>query len=678
MLDLSANITAPIKGGKRVRGHTYIHISLLSEQPDAVRIFVETARRRAGIDGDAFNVIRFSDLGDEIGLLNYPRFFEDPFPSLAVAHLINMTTKRVRRTDFSSRDNPPILHRKELLLYSEHPSTPQFATLTASLEELGVFADSLRIGYRKFWGDRLASRGIKIVDHAVVASAAREVIVEDERNIARHRTAIARDRISTPMQALARHGLLIPERNVLDYGCGQGDDVRALQAGGIPAVGWDPHFSPDVAHETADIVNLGFVLNVIEEPSERLKTVRRAFDLARQCLSVAVMITGKGDINGLHAYRDGYLTQRNTFQKYYRQDEIKTFLESALDMEAIAVAPGIFFIFRDKILEQRFFLDRQRRILFPLAPELRPPLDRPNLAERRLGALRPIFERLWQQMLEFGRPLVEEEVPPDLLSEIKDKVGSLRRAERLGSLPENIEKLAASGNARREDLLVYFGLNLFSGRTRYSMLAPEIQRDIKAFLGNAKGAFEAGRALLFSVGKPEVVEDACRKASANCLGYLQEGESLQIHSALINRLPAALRCYVGCAAKLYGDIDTADLVKIHVRSGKLTLLFYDDFDLSPLPRLRERIKIDMRAQKIDFFQYSTETQSQLLLLKSRYMTTDQPGYHQQKSFDDALVKLGLFDFADYGPSADAFKSTLSGAGYTVRGFSLEKSGQPRI
>jgi DNA phosphorothioation-associated putative methyltransferase len=511
------------------------------------------------------------------------------------------------------------------------------------------------------------------VDHALVESPVKEDAIQVPKEIARHRTAIVRDRLSAPMQALARHGLLIPERGVLDYGCGQGDDIRALQAGGIRVTGWDPHYEPGAVLEPADIVNLGFVLNVIEEPSERLKTVRRAFGLAQQCLAVAVMVVGKGDTNGGHrAYRDGVLTKRETFQKYYRQEEIKTFLDRALDTEAIAVAPGIFFIFRDKILEQRFLLDRQRRIQFPLSPELRPPLDRPTLAERRLELLRPIVERLWQLMLEFGRPLVEEEVGPDLLLEIKNQIGSLRRAERIGSSPENVQKLIASGNARRQDLLVYFGLNLFNQRTRYSMLAPELQRDIKAFLGNAKGAFEAGRALLFSVGKPEVIHNACQQACASGLGYLIEGESLQVHSALINRLPAPLRCYAGCAAKLYGDIDTADLVKIHVRSGKLTLLFYDDFDSSPVPRLRERIKINMREQKIDFFQYSKDAESQLLFLKSRYMTAAQPGYDQQKSFDDALVKIGFFDFSEYGPPADVFFATLSGAGYTVSGFNLER------
>ena len=84
----------------------------------------------------------------------------------------------------------------------------------------------------------------------------------------------------------------------------------------------------------------------------------------------------------------------------------------------------------------------------------------------------------------------------------------------------------------------------------------------------------------------------------------------------------------------------------------------------------------MREQKIDFFQYSKDVDSQILLLKSRYMTVDQPGYDQQKSFDDALVKLGLFDFSDYGPSADVFTSTLSNAGYAVRGFSIESHDNP--
>ena len=292
------------------------------------------------------------------------------------------------------------------------------------------------------------------------------------------------------------------------------------------------------------------------------------------------------------------------------------------------------------------------------------------IAEKRLEVLRPLLERLWRQMIDMGRPVVEEEIDPEFLTEIQSEVGSLRRAERLASSQFDAQELIAAGNARREDLSVYFGLNLFNGRTRYSTLVPELQRDIKVFYGSAGNAFEAARALLFSVGKPDVIDEACGKASAAGLGYLVEGQSLQIHSSQINRLPAALRCYVGCATKLYGDIETADLVKIHIRSGKVSLLFYNDFDASPLPRLRERVKINMRTQRIDFFQYANEDESQLLYLKSRFMVADQPRYAQQKRFDDALMGLKLFDFSDYGPDADRFFGELNRAGYQVRGYNL--------
>jgi DNA phosphorothioation-associated putative methyltransferase len=613
------------------------------------------------------------DLGNSFHTALLGNFFEDPFPKLTTACLVDLIGKKVRRTNFTARDNAPILHRKELLLAAEHPQRSRFSALTEALEKKGLFRDNQRIGYQKQWEDRLACHGIRIIDHAIVEGGAAEKATEDQKEIGRHRTAIARDRLSTPMQALARHGLLSSDRSVLDYGCGQGDDVRALQAGGIPVTGWDPHFARNVQLKPADIVNVGFVLNVIEEPRERLQVVRRAFDLSRQCLAVAVMIVGKGDTEGHKEYRDGFLTSRGTFQKYYRQEELKEFLDGALRTEAIAVSPGIFFVFKDKLLEQRFLLDRQRRIQVPLAPNLRPPLDRPTLAERRLEALRPVLERLWRQMLGTGRPLADEEVPPDLLSDIEQQIGSLRRAERLCSTQFDVNELTAAGNARKEDLLVYFGLNLFNGRTRYSTLVPELQRDIKVLFGNASSAFEAARALLFSVGKTEVIEEACRRAVSAGYGHLFEGHSLQINSSRLNRLPAALRCYAGCAAKLYGDVDTADLVKIHIRSGKLTLLFYDDFNTSPLPHLRERVKINMRTQRIDFFQHSSESEGQLLYLKSRYMTSDQDGYNQQKLFDDDLVRLGLFDFSGYGPPAEVLNSGLANVGYVVHGFHLEKT-----
>ena len=47
------------------------------------------------------------------------------------------------------------------------------------------------------------------------------------------------------------------------------------------------------------------------------------------------------------------LTQRQTFQKYFDQAEIKVPSQSALAQEAIAISPGVFVVFRDDLPSKR-------------------------------------------------------------------------------------------------------------------------------------------------------------------------------------------------------------------------------------------------------------------------------------------------------------------------------------
>jgi hypothetical protein len=53
-----------------------------------------------------------------------------------------------------------------------------------------------------------------------------------------------------------------------------------------------------------------------------------------------------------------------------------------------------------------------------------------------------------------------------------------------------------------------------------------------------RGRHGKARTLLFSVGKSEVIDEACHEAAAAGLGYLSEGHSLQLHSSQINRFRA--------------------------------------------------------------------------------------------------------------------------------------------
>jgi len=669
--------------GKVIGNTVYVTVEAIEELPtdqqrDSLEAIAVAGKRKEG------QVViklleRRQDGRRRVSVLLYEDFDRHAFPALIESKTIDLSTGAVKTRDYRGSKNPPILHRKELLLSCADPRKTVFERLTRELNARGLFQAGKAIGFRKQWERCLERAGVDVYNHHVIAKAKkREEETGDCRatGIARYRTAIARQRLSAPMQALARHGVLTEERSVFDYGCGRGDDLAVMVAAGITATGWDPHYAPGAELKAAEIVNLGYVLNVIEEPAEREETAVRAFALARQCLCVGVMIAGRGDTGGLKPYRDGYLSKRGTFQKYFAQDEIRGLLERATAQEAIAVAPGIFFVFRDKLEEQRFLANRHRRIqdishLLAIAPPSAAepvPVDEALLEENR-----ELVDALWKRALTLGRLPYVDELDAEVQRAIEENIGSIGKAARLAQQVYSAGALNEARSVRVDDLRVYFALNLFNRRKRYADFPQELQRDVKAFFGSQKNAEAAGQKLLFSLGNPELIDEACRRAAERGLGYLNEGHSLQLHIGLLERLPAALRAYVGCAEKLYGDVTDADLMKIHTRSGKVTLLKYEGFKTEALPRLRERIKIKLRQQDIDFFEYGDEYPVQFLYLKSRYMAPDQPGYERQKVFDDALTGLGLFDFSDLGPSKDDFVRGLAEAGVRIRGFDVVRA-----
>jgi len=206
----------------------------------------------------------------KISFLAYPDFLCNPHPSLRFAITIDLVTGKSRRTDYANNINPPILHRKESFVSANHPLRAQFEELTRAEEAAGLFENAATIGFKLNWERLLATKGITIQDHRVVRlyTVGRSES-QPATQIERHKTALARYELSKPVKSLVEYGLLKLDTTFFDYGCGQGGDIRGLQALGHNADGWDPVHRPDAAKREADVVNLGYVLNVIEDPAER-------------------------------------------------------------------------------------------------------------------------------------------------------------------------------------------------------------------------------------------------------------------------------------------------------------------------------------------------------------------------------------------------------------------------
>lgn len=683
----------PFQGavGKRVADHLYAHVAALSSWPPTLRALVDHAESLAQlVAGEHFNVVKIHASGEQLSLLSYETFDEAPFPTLTKSWRISLHTDGVVYRDYTQSRNPPILHRKEALLPPTDPRIERWAELTRSAEALGLFDDTSRIGFREQWAEHIAIKGYALIGDefiplANVAEAdGGDVLVDGP--VQRHLTALSRANLSGPVQALWRHELIDAERSFFDYGCGKGDDVRALLENGIQAAGWDPYFRPDAERHTADTVNLGFVINVIEDLDERIHALRGAYGLTRGVLAVAAMLASQQAPVG-RAHRDGYLTSRNTFQKYFSQVQLRDFIEHVLDEAAIAVAPGVFFVFKDKLLEQRFLRRRYgarhshslargwitpaRLPRPPREPRTRVP--KPSREEALVAQHHELLQALWSTHVQLGRPPQLDEIAPSLAERLDVAALSLNKASKLVEAHFDQTEPRRAEHQKVDDLIVFAALGQFGKRQAYRDLDPTLQRDVRYHFGDY-GTWQArARATLYALTDLDRLNAACVDAAQRGLGWLEDSHSLQLHTGLVPRLPALLRVYIGCATLLVGELTDFDLVKVHIRSGKLSLLKFDDFTGSPVPSLIQRVKVKLRELDLDIFNYGSEYPSPMLPWKSRFINEECLGYAEQLAFEEQLVRCGLGELMADSPGVAHFHAALASRRWQIDGFGLVRS-----
>ena len=668
--------------GKFVHSSRYLHIEAFNSLSITDLELIAEAEKLAQVTkGVNYNVVRISENKESISFLHYPGFFDQPFPRLNASWRVELHgSGRIHNRSYTDSLNPPILHRKELLLPPDHKEISKFQALTNIAETLGLFDDPSRIGFKNQWEKLITEKGYRLFDYEFVplgndfSELDNESSTSTSDEVQRHLTALVRYGFSAPIQILARFSFLDGSRSIFDYGCGRGDDLRGLQENGIQALGWDPHFAPEKQKTLSNIVNLGFVINVIEDINERIEALQGAYSLAQELLVVSVMLTNQYAVKGKPLY-DGILTTRGTFQKFYTPNELKIFIEQNLHEESIPVAPGIFFVFKDKDAEQRFLVDRSRSRsnLLRAASQIQR-ASKPSKIEKDLARYtkhQALLDSIWLQWLENGREPDKSEVIN--LPQILEVFGSLPRALRFLRSQKDDVILEAARKIRQDDLLVYFALGMFDKRKPYRHLDPQLQRDIKAHFADYGTAQLEARELLFQISQPEHIDAACRDAASKGLGWYIEGESLQLHSSLVERLTPILRICVGCGAALYGDITSADLVKIHIRSGKLTLMRFNDFYGKPLPKMIHRVKILFYKQEFHLFEYGEEFEPPFLYLKSRFMNEEMDSYAEQVTFDNQLEALNLIDLSGYGPNPAEFIYNLSIARWQIDGMRLIRS-----
>ena len=471
----------------------------------------------------------------------------------------------------------------------------------------------------------------------------------------RGRTAMFRNDLSRPLGLALADGVISPGDTAFDYGCGRGTDVAHLQQLGVDSTGWDPVHSPAVPKQSADVVNLGYVVNVIEGEGERAAVLTEAWALATRLLIVAARLDWDVSASQVVPSGDGVITGRGTFQKFFTQDELRQWIETTLHSEAVAAGPGIFYVFRTAEARELHFAREVRRTF-----SSRPALDPSLLFEQNRELLEPLLVFLQER----GRAPVNGELTE--ATSVIDRFGSIPRAIRLLRRAVETRPWEATAVARQRDLLVYLALGTFRRRPPLKALPADLRADIRAFVGTYAEGTRLGRELLFAAGQQAAVGAECAQAPVGKL----TADALYVHVSAVNELPVLLRVYEGCARTLLGEIPGATLVKLRRDKPKVSYLCYPTFDTEAHPPLAETFVANLPRLSTDHYEYASRENPPVLHRKECFVAEGYPLRATFSALTEAEVAAGLLDDAGSIGTRERWHDRLVASGYVVEGHQL--------
>ena len=109
----------------------------------------------------------------------------------------------------------------------------------------------------------------------------------------------------------------------------------------------------------------------------------------------------------------------------------------------------------------------------------------------------------------------------------------------------------------------------------------------------------------------------------------------------MNKLPPLLRVYEGCASRVYGRLENANIVKIYYNRPKISYLYYPDFDTVAHPTLKTTMEVDLQSLAIVYNDISDNPNPPILHHKDALVAPDYPYYSKFSQLIRQEQELGL-------------------------------------
>lgn len=453
-----------------------------------------------------------------------------------------------------------------------------------------------------------------------------------------------------PARQALLDGVISEQVALLDYGSGRGQDAERLKRLGIDVSAWDPFFTPTSKPVPREVVLLTYVLNVIEDPAERVEVLRSAWELAEKVLVVSSRLSWDARRLRGSSRDDGVVTSRGTFQHLYSPLELRSLVDDVTQTKGVQATPGVVYAFRN-------------------------PSDRlAYLARKTLG------DHRWASVADYGTALASvvdfvesmgrmpsfEEIPNQHLS-ILGRM-SMNELSRIAMRGANQERIQASARRSTLDTLLYLAMDLFNGRAAFSDLPLRIQVDLRRFFGSYRAASQRADRLLLKLRDDQYLRGAMR----NSVGKMTP-TALYIHVRALDRAPIILRLYEYCGAVAAGRIPDATLVKLHHDRRAVAWLGYPEFESDPHPRTAWSYQVTFPDFETSFTDFSGRSNRPLLHRKEEFLSPDDPLAGKFSRLTQAEVKAGLYKNPHLIGTEDGWAAELERCAVRLKGHRLVRA-----
>jgi DNA phosphorothioation-associated putative methyltransferase len=397
---------------------------------------------------------------------------------------------------------------------------------------------------------------------------------------------------------------------------------------------------------------LNYVVNVIEDRVERDATLQSAWSLTVGVLVVAARLQWEDKSGSFRPFGDGVVTSARTFQKFFTQSELTEWIESVVGERPMAAAPGICYVFRDKVLAQQFLANRavtSRRLS---------QLDLRAAVELHREHLAPLIDFF----VAHARVPATDELSEVVRAEVTKSLGSWAFARRLATEAVAEADWVEIAGVRRAELLVYLGLSRFHGRPTYQELPRTLARDIRTHWRSYRSACTDADRLLYATSNTQLRQLAARAAVVG----KRTPSALYVHVDALGCLSPVLRLYEGCARLIAGNVDHANILKLSTSEQQVSYLAYPEFEHSPHPALSAAVTVNLARLTVERRSYEGPNPP-ILHRKEEMVADDHAPRGMWERMTQAEERAGLFDQPERIGLLQGWQSVLAEKGVRLYG-----------